>query len=67
MIVRKSLISNNSLLQYPIEINAGRTSYGSTITDGGERGYQSADQYTGISPDKSIPLTIENPMYRNYR
>ncbi|CAF0897843.1 unnamed protein product [Adineta steineri] len=51
-------------------------SYGSTITDG-TGGYQVADSYpNGNSTNfsnrnneqtSSIPLTIENPMYRNYR
>ncbi|CAF1114621.1 unnamed protein product [Adineta steineri] len=51
-------------------------SYGSTITDG-TGGYQVADSYpNGNSTNfsnrnneqtSSVPLTIENPMYRNYR
>jgi len=60
------------------------TSYGSTITDGGQRGgYQSSNDpfagmangnYTNLSgrfneqtASSSIPLTIENPIYRNYQ
>jgi hypothetical protein len=57
------------------------TSYGSGVTYGGSGGYQSATDpfagmangnYTNISgriteQKSSIPLTIENPMYQNYR
>jgi hypothetical protein len=56
-------------------------SYGSTITDGsGGGGYQSTDPFAGMANGsyanfpgrmneqiRSIPLTVENPMYRNYR
>ncbi|CAF0800069.1 unnamed protein product [Adineta steineri] len=61
--------------------NEHTASYGSTVTDGGGViGYQSADPFAGVAngsytnfPSRqneqttSIPLTIENPMYRNYR
>ena len=56
------------------------TSYGSTVTDGTTGGYQTNDPFSGITNGNytniqgrnneqitSIPLTIENPMYRNYR
>jgi hypothetical protein len=58
------------------------TSYGSAVTDGGGGGggYQSTDPFAGMANGNytnfsgrfneqttSIPLTIENPMYRNYR
>ncbi|CAF1105528.1 unnamed protein product [Rotaria sp. Silwood1] len=55
-------------------------SYGSTVTDGsggGGGGYQSTDPYSAISngnfqnrtnqQTKFIPITIENPMYKNNR
>ena len=55
------------------------TSYGSTVTDGGG-GYQSTDPFAGMANGNytnfsgrmneqgtSIPLTVENPMYRNNR
>ncbi len=55
------------------------TSYGSTVTDGTVSGYQTTDPFAGmangnytnfpgkINEQTAIPLTIENPMYRNYR
>ncbi|CAF4376319.1 unnamed protein product, partial [Rotaria sp. Silwood2] len=53
------------------------TSYGSTVTDGGVAGYQSTDSYTNLAngnfqnrtnqQTKFVPITIENPMYKNYR
>ena len=56
------------------------TSYGSTVTDGNVSGYQTTDPFAGMAngnytnfPSRindqqtSIPLTVENPMYRNYR
>jgi hypothetical protein len=55
------------------------TSYGSTVTDGGGS-YQATDPFAGMAngnytnfPSRmndqqtAIPLTVENPMYRNYR
>jgi len=54
------------------------TSYGSTVTDG-RGGYQSTDPFAGMAngnytnfssrmneQTKSIPLTVENPTFRNY-
>ncbi len=53
-------------------------SYGSTVTDGTFSGYQTNDPFAGMAngnytnfpgriPEQtSSPLTIENPMYRNY-
>ncbi len=54
-------------------------SYGSAVTDGGG-GYQTTDPFAGMANGNytnisgrmneqktSIPLTVENPMYRNYR
>ncbi|CAF1005875.1 unnamed protein product [Rotaria sordida] len=51
-------------------------SYGSTVTDGSGFGYQTTDPYdvmpNGNFPNRTnqqtkfVPITIENPMYKNY-
>ncbi len=56
------------------------TSYGSSRTDGTVSGYQTTDRFPGMvngnsinipglinDQSRSIPLTIQNPMYQNYR
>lgn len=64
--------SSTSNKNYPL------SSYGTTTNDGTNSSYQTLDPFAGmangnstnfssrINEQTSIPLTIENPMYRNY-
>ena len=74
-----SFFANDEYSSCSLDGEQHATSYGSTVTDGGGA-YQSTDPFAGMAngnyasfpgrtneATSAVPLTIENPMYRNYR